>query len=218
MSEKTAAKSDNPGKRELEGIGAYDPEGVEPITLMLGNLSKALGLLQVVQKEITSVKGNKVSPDGKLGGKGYIMTLRRFKDLISECVNNVSDLTDTLADELTNPRWGLEEDQLQSLLDQSEASKRDPEEPLIEEPLQEESTEALEKELLDEEVPVEVTEELEDLPPLEENEDAGLGEPEPQIGEEGNMKLPFRKLASKEPHMDALSRRVRAGISLGDRK
>jgi hypothetical protein len=44
------------------------------------------------------------------------MNVRKLKDLVSETVNNLSDLTDTLSDELTNPRWGLGDEDLIQLI------------------------------------------------------------------------------------------------------
>lgn len=114
-SNKVAAKGE--GDRDLEGVGPYDPSKLEHIKSLLHGLSVALGTLNASQRELTTLKGHEISPDGKLGGKGYVMTLRKFKDLIADSVNNLSDLTDTLADELTNPRWGLSTEEVQAILD-----------------------------------------------------------------------------------------------------
>jgi hypothetical protein len=104
-------------KRELDHIESYeDKTAVRYIVTMLNNMSEALGLMRGVQEVITGIKGHEISPDGKLGGKGYVMNVRKLKDLVSETVNNLSDLTDTLSDELTNPRWGLGDEDLIQLI------------------------------------------------------------------------------------------------------
>jgi chemotaxis protein histidine kinase CheA len=109
--------------RDLSDAGPYDPSKLEHIKSLLHGLSVALGTLSSAQRELTTLKGHEISPDGKLGGKGYVMTLRKFKDLISDSVNNLSDLTDTLADEVTNPRWGLSSEQIQSILDEKDEAE-----------------------------------------------------------------------------------------------
>jgi hypothetical protein len=42
-----------------------------------------------------------------LGGRGFIMPFKDVKAKINAAITELSDVTDTLADELTNPKWGL---------------------------------------------------------------------------------------------------------------
>lgn len=103
--------------RDLAGIHEYADKGaVRYLVSMLNNLSTAVGVLHGVQQVVTSLKGHQISPDGKLGGKGYVLSIRKFKDTISATVNDLSDLTDTLSDELTNPRWKLSEEELRQYI------------------------------------------------------------------------------------------------------
>ena len=116
-------------KRELDHIESYqDKTAVKYIVTMLNNLSEALGLMTGVQQVITGIKGHEISPDGKLGGKGYVMNVRKFKDIISETVNNLSDLTDTLSDELSNPRWELPDQDLVTLIQNKDSLTKEFEE------------------------------------------------------------------------------------------
>lgn len=116
-------------KRELDHIESYqDKTAVKYIVTMLNNLSEALGLMTGVQQVITGIKGHEISPDGKLGGKGYVMNVRKFKDIISETVNNLSDLTDTLSDELSNPRWELSDQDLVTLIQNKDSLTKEFEE------------------------------------------------------------------------------------------
>jgi hypothetical protein len=114
--------------RELGEAGPYNRSKVKHIKTMLHNLSVSLGTINAAQKEITTLKGYEISPDGKLGGKGYVMTIRQLKDHLAEAVNNISDITDTLSDELTNPRWGLSEKTIQKVLDDKDKAEEEAEE------------------------------------------------------------------------------------------
>jgi len=92
--------------RELDGF-EYDTSKAKILKKALHNINVSLGTLISAMKDISMIKGSDLTPDGKLGGKGFIMSFRDIKQAISESVGNLSDVTDTLADELTNPMWGL---------------------------------------------------------------------------------------------------------------
>lgn len=95
----------------------YDKDKVSHIVKLYSMLSKAQGFLQGAQTELTTLKGHEISPDGKLGGKGYVKTLREFKEGLSSMLTEVSDLTDTLSDEMTNPQWELSREQIEAFQD-----------------------------------------------------------------------------------------------------
>ena len=77
---------------------------------VLHNVSIALGTLTSSLNEFSRVKGPDISPDGRLGGVGYIMALTDIKQTINSAVHNLGNIADCIADELTNPRWGASED------------------------------------------------------------------------------------------------------------
>ena len=110
LTSKVAASKDNSRKnvegRELDGF-QYDKSKAKILKRVLHNLNVSQGTLIAAMKEIATMRGSEISPDGKLGGKGFIMPFRDIKQIINEAVGNLSDVTDTLADELTNPMWGL---------------------------------------------------------------------------------------------------------------
>lgn len=53
----------------------------------------------------SSCKSSEVSPDGKLGGKGYIQTIKNIRSSMAECLNIMSELIDTFHDEVNSPYW-----------------------------------------------------------------------------------------------------------------
>jgi hypothetical protein len=105
--------------RELENAPPYDKEKIVHIKNLVNSIGKALGGLHEAVKEIASVKAHEISPDGRLGGQGYVMSVKDFKDTLANSMNSVSNLMDTVADELTNPSWELSKDEINEILNGS---------------------------------------------------------------------------------------------------
>ena len=104
------AASDKPKKpgegRDLGGF-EYDKTKAKVLKKALHNINVSLGTLISAMKDISMIRGSEITPDGKLGGKGFIMSFKEIKQTLNEAIGKLSDVTDTLADELTNPMWGL---------------------------------------------------------------------------------------------------------------
>jgi hypothetical protein len=160
LTSKIAAANDKSRKpvegRELEGFD-YDKSKAKVLKKALHNINVSLGTLISAMKDVSMIRGSEVTPDGKLGGKGFIMSFRDIKQTINESVSNLSDVTDTIADELTNPMWGLsttekkkvkkEQEQVEDKVEEAEevveesveepASKEDKSEEIVEEEVKE---------------------------------------------------------------------------------
>lgn len=112
-----ARLTDNPGRliqatsgasrREIPDDYKYKPAKAKHLKHILHNVSVALGTLTSSLNEFSRVKGPDISPDGRLGGMGYIMALTDIKQTINSTVHNLSNIADCLADELTNPKWNV---------------------------------------------------------------------------------------------------------------
>jgi len=116
LTEKFAAESSASAEKKKKDKGVeerntsgfeYDKSKAKVLKKSLHNLNVALGSLIGAMKDLSLLRGSEVTPDGKLGGRGFIMNFRDIKSLCNEAINNLSDITDTIADELTNPKWGL---------------------------------------------------------------------------------------------------------------
>ena len=92
--------------RELDGF-EYDTSKAKVLKKALHNINVSLGTLISAMKELSILRGSEVTPDGKIGGRGFIMPFKDMKSIINEAITNLSDVTDSLGDELTNPKWGL---------------------------------------------------------------------------------------------------------------
>jgi hypothetical protein len=98
------------GRREIPEDYKYKPAKIKHLKKVLHNVSVALGTLTSSLNEFSRIKGPDISPDGRLGGVGYIMALTDIKQSINSAVHNLSNVADCIADELTNPRWEASED------------------------------------------------------------------------------------------------------------
>lgn len=125
VTSRTAAKS---SVRELDGAPPYDKTKVSHIVSVLTQVSAAMDYTKKALEELTSVPSDEISPDGNLGGRGNVMSVRDMKTEMSEALVSLSTLRDTLSDELNNPGWGLSKDEKDSITriqEKSEESSQD---------------------------------------------------------------------------------------------
>jgi hypothetical protein len=98
------------GRREIPDDFKYNVKKSKHLKHILHNVSVALGTLTSAFNEFGRFKGPDISPDGRLGGVGYILPLKDIKQSIQTSVYALSDIADCIADELTNPRWSTSDD------------------------------------------------------------------------------------------------------------
>jgi len=97
-------------RREISDDFKYDKKKLKHIKHVLHNVNVALGTLVSALNEFSRIKGPDISPDGLLGGLGYIMSIRDMKEVFNTSIKGLSDVSDSLADELSNPKWNAEDD------------------------------------------------------------------------------------------------------------
>lgn len=105
--------------RNLDGF-EYDSAKAAVLKKALHNANVSLGTLLSAMKELSLLRGSEITPDGMLGGRGFIMSFKDMKVKINEAITDLSDITDTLADELTNPKWGLSSAEKQKVKEEKE--------------------------------------------------------------------------------------------------
>jgi hypothetical protein len=97
-------------RREISDDFKYNKNKLKHLKHILHNLNVALGTLVSSLNEFSRIKGPDISPDGLLGGLGYIMAIRDIKEVLNGSAQKLSDIADCLADELTNPKWEASDD------------------------------------------------------------------------------------------------------------
>jgi hypothetical protein len=105
--------------RNLDGF-EYDTSKAKILKKALHNINVSLGTLISAMKDLSILRGSEITPDGNIGGRGFIMPFKEVKSVINEAVTNLSDITDSIADELTNPKWGLSPSEKKKVKDEVE--------------------------------------------------------------------------------------------------
>lgn len=106
-------------RRNLEGF-EYDPSKAKVLKKALHNLNVSLGAMISAMRDMAILRGSEITPDGMLGGRGFIMSFKEMKATLNSAITNLSDMTDTLADELTNPKWGLSTNEKERVKEEQE--------------------------------------------------------------------------------------------------
>jgi SMC interacting uncharacterized protein involved in chromosome segregation len=138
-------------RREISDDFQYNKKKLKHLKHILHKLTVSVGTMMSALNEFSRVKGRDISPDGMLGGLGYIMPLKDIKEALVESVHKMSAVTDCIADELTNPKWNAEDDKdVKDLIKEKEQ---------IEETVEEDLGDVSEEEMPEQEMPEEVPEE-----------------------------------------------------------
>jgi len=107
-------------RREITNDFKYDKKKQKHIEFVLHNVNVSLGALVSALGRFSKVKGPDISPDGMLGGLGYIMPIKDIKNALNQMVRDLSDIQDSLGDELTNPKWGNKSKETEKILKEKE--------------------------------------------------------------------------------------------------
>lgn len=113
----------------------YDARAIKPLAKMLLSMSISLGHSLTAYREFTKLKSSRVSPDGMVGGRGYVMSIKDVRAKLQEACEILSSVSDTIHDEIHAPHWRpqLEElgtndaEDVAALLDKSKEIMNDPE-------------------------------------------------------------------------------------------
>jgi len=107
-------------RREIPEDFKYNPKKLKHLKHILHNVTVALGTLTSCLSEMSKVKGPDVSPDGLLGGRGFIMPLKEMKETIYNTVHSLGNVADSIADELENPKWNIKDKEVDELIKEKE--------------------------------------------------------------------------------------------------
>jgi hypothetical protein len=125
-----------PSQREIPRDFNYSPRHQKPLAQVLRSTLAALGYVLMAYNRFAKLKSSRLSPDGALGGRGYIQKIQDMRKQYMNCVEALSALSDTLHDELNAPHWALmsrqEEDEdkneMSQLIDDVQVIREDPQE------------------------------------------------------------------------------------------
>ena len=123
-----------PSEREQDEDYKYDPKNVKQLAEVLRAGLLAMGHALSAHALMTRIKSAQVSPDGALGGKGFIQKIPDMRRQLMNVCEALSSVTDTLYDEVKAPHWNpktdengnRERDEVKNLLEDVEELHDDP--------------------------------------------------------------------------------------------
>jgi hypothetical protein len=128
----------NANSREIDPDYHFNAKNLEPLARVLRSALMALGHIQTARTVFTKIKGQRISPDGNIGGKGYVMPLKDIRKQFANCDEALSSITDTIYDEINATHWHpavndsggdpRAREQVKEVMDDVEEIKEDPEE------------------------------------------------------------------------------------------
>jgi hypothetical protein len=124
-----------PSQREIGEEFVFRAKHLKPLAQTLRSSLMAMGHAITAYNAFTRIKSADVSPDGNLGGKGYIQKIADMRRQYMNVVEALSALSDTLYDELNAPHWHpaaegggpRERDEVREIMDDAEEIRQDPE-------------------------------------------------------------------------------------------
>src|SRR5579863_4504271 len=101
-----AAEEDAPEpKRDLNVDYQFKARNIKPLAKILWSLSVSMGHLTSAAGRFFKLKSVNISPDGSLGGKGYIKPIRNLRKELYDAEELLSSIIDTIHDEINAPHW-----------------------------------------------------------------------------------------------------------------
>ena len=116
-----------PSQRTLIEDHDFNYKSSKELAKVLRATLSSLGHAMSAYTIFTKLKSRDVSPDGSLGGKGYIQEIKHMRKQYMNIVEALSSMTDTLYDEIKAPHWSQKSRDTETIVEQAEAIKDDPE-------------------------------------------------------------------------------------------
>lgn len=122
-------------ERQITPDFAFDPRNTKPLAKVLRSTNAALGHSMSAYAIFTKIKSADVSPDGSLGGKGYVQKIAEMRRAYMNVIEALSAISDTLYDEIRAPHWAAvsrqedpeERAEVEQIVDDAVEIKQDPE-------------------------------------------------------------------------------------------
>jgi hypothetical protein len=125
-----------PTRREIPADFNYSPRNRKPLAKILRSTLAALGHVLAAYTQFAKLKSARLSPDGSLGGRGYIQNIADMRKQYMNCVEALSALSDTVYDEIHAPHWAVlsrqegegDRAEVSAIIEDAEKIRRDPQE------------------------------------------------------------------------------------------
>lgn len=117
-----------PSQRTMDPNHSFKMKCNKNIAKVLRSTLSSLGHAMSAYNTFAKIKSRDISPDGNLGGRGYIMEIKAIRRQYMNVVEALSAMSDTLYDEITADHWKVEQNKmLNQVMDDIEDIKDNPE-------------------------------------------------------------------------------------------
>lgn len=124
-----------PQERMITPDFAFNPKNTKPLAKVMRSTNASLGHAMAAYAVFTRLKSADISPDGALGGKGYIQKIGEMRRAYMNLIEALSALSDTLYDEIRAPHWAAisrqedpeEREEVEAIVGDALEIKEDPE-------------------------------------------------------------------------------------------
>jgi len=118
----------NPQERMMSPGYKYNKKCAKALAKVLRSSLMSLGHAMSAYAVFAKIKSRDISPDGNLGGRGYIMEIKNMRRQYMNIVEALSALSDTIYDEVNGDHWEIAQQKMvEHILEQAETVMEDPE-------------------------------------------------------------------------------------------
>jgi len=90
----------------------FDPKQLKPLAKSLRSVLMSLGHATSCYNTFVKIKSRNISPDGNLGGLGYIMAISNMRKNMMNVIEALSSMSDCMYDEVLAPHWNPGKDEM----------------------------------------------------------------------------------------------------------
>ena len=118
----------SPSERNMDKKHKFNTKCKKPMAQVLRSSLFALGHAMSAYSRFAKIKSRDISPDGRLGGKGYIMEIKGMRKQYMNIVESLSSLSDTIYDEINADHWDMAREKIiEQYIDEAQEVMEDPE-------------------------------------------------------------------------------------------
>jgi hypothetical protein len=123
-------KDQGPVRRDVRVKGfKWTPDSLRDLAKILWASQRAHGYALAALRIFSKMSSSEFSPDGLLGGRGYIQSIKEMRGGLSTTVELLSSFTDTVHDEINGEHWASVEDEakIEGIVSDAHDVKKNPE-------------------------------------------------------------------------------------------
>ena len=120
-------KDTGPIRRDVRVEGfKWTPDSLRELAKILWASQRAQSYAMAAFRLFSKIPSSKVSPDGLLGGRGYIQNIKDMRTSLAQAAEVLAAFTDTVDDEINAPHWKAADGEAEPILDQVDEVKANP--------------------------------------------------------------------------------------------